>query len=155
MCMGTASGNTPIEQILARTELTIRPQEFLLIGLEHAHRPRLETDLAHINSDFFQYIVEPDMLTLLLDSNDWASLSHHYPEAKVEGPLRVFTFTVAMDWDVVGFLAVVTGLLARAGIPLGAVCGYYRDHLFISVEYAAHAEAVLRAELERVRKSET
>jgi hypothetical protein len=149
--MGTVSDNTPIEQILARTELTIRPQEFLLIGLEPSHRPRLETDLAHINSDFFQYIVEPDVLTLLLDSNDWTSLNH-YPEAKVEGPLRVFTFTMVMDWDVVGFLATVTGLLAQAGIPLGAVCGYYRDHLFISVEYATLAETVLRAELKRVRK---
>ena len=56
-----------------------------------------------------------------------------------------------MDWDVVGFLAAVTGVLAQAGIPLGAVCGYYRDHLFIAAEYADRAEAVLRAEFDRAR----
>jgi hypothetical protein len=57
-----------------------------------------------------------------------------------------------MDWQVVGFLATVTALLAQAGIPLGAICGYYRDHLFISVEHAARAEGILQTEIERVRK---
>jgi hypothetical protein len=145
-------GGTPVEEILAHTELIIRPGEFVLVGLEPDERSRLESDLASINSDFFQYIIEPDVLTLLLDSNDWAHLSHHYPQANVEGPLRIFTFSVAMDWEVVGFLATVTGLLAQAGVPLGAVCGYYRDHLFIFVEYAARAEGVLRAKIERERR---
>jgi hypothetical protein len=145
-------GGTPIEEILAHTELIIWPGEYVLVGLESNERSRLESDLASINSDFFQYIIEPDVLTLLLDSNDWAHLSPHYPQANVEGPLRVFTFSVAMDWEVVGFLATVTGLLAQAGVPLGAVCGYYRDHLFISVEYAARAEGVLRAKIERGRR---
>jgi hypothetical protein len=152
MNINTLGGDTPLEEILAHTELIIQPGEFVLVGLEPDERPRLESDLASINSNFFQYIVEPDVLTLLLDSNDWAHLSHHYPQAKIEGPLRIFTFSVAMDWEVVGFLATVTGLLAQAGVPLGAVCGYYRDHLFISVEHAARAEVVLRAEIERVRK---
>lgn len=151
MNISTLGGNTPLEEILAHTELIIRPGEFVLVGLELNERARLESDLASITSDFFQYIVEPDVLTLLLDSNDWSHLSQHYPQANVEGPFRIFTFSVAMDWEVVGFLATVTGLLAQAGISLGAVCGYYRDHLLISVEHAARAEEVLRAEIERLR----
>jgi hypothetical protein len=150
MNIRTVGGKTPIEQILTRTELTLHPGEFVLVGLEPGQRSRLESDLTRINSDFFQYIVEPDVLTLLLDNHSWVRLNPHYPQAKVEGPLRIFTFTVAMDWEVVGFLAAVTRLLADAGVPLGAICGYYRDHLFISVEHAARAEAVLRAEIERV-----
>jgi len=42
-------------------------------------------------------------------------------------------------------------VLAEAGIPLGAVCGYDRDHLFIAAEYTNQAEQALRAEMERVR----
>ncbi|MEW5959628.1 MAG: ACT domain-containing protein [Chloroflexota bacterium] len=144
-------GDTPLTAILAQTELLIHPDEFVLVGLEPAERSRLEADLAHIRGDFFQYILEPDVLTLLLDSDSWARLSRRYPEARVEGPLAVFTFSLAMEWAVVGFLAAVTGLLAQAGIPLGAVCGYYRDHLFIAVEYAERAESILRQEMERVR----
>jgi hypothetical protein len=148
----TLGGETPLEEILAHTELILRPGEFVLVGLEPAERTRLESDLASIKSDFCQYIIEPDVLTLLLDSNDWTHLSRHYPQANVEGPLRIFTFSVAMDWQVVGFLATVTTLLAQAGISLGAVCGYYRDHLFISIEHAARAEEVLRTEIERLRQ---
>ena len=152
MNIHTLGGETPLEEILAHTELIIHPGEFVLVGLEPAERARLESDLASIKSNFCQYIIEPDVLTLLLNSNDWVHLSQHYPQANVEGPLRIFTFSVVMDWQVVGFLATVTALLAQAGIPLGAVCGYYRDHLFISVEHAARAEGVLRTEIERVRK---
>ena len=151
MNFNISDGNTPLEQILAHTELTIRSGEFVLIGLPPNRRSYLEADMPSINNDFFQYIAEPDVLTLLVNTDNWAKLHPHYPEAKVEGPLRVFTFTVAMAWDVVGFLATITNLLAQADIPLGTVCGYYRDHLFISVDHAPRAEAVLRTEIERRR----
>jgi len=144
----TARGDIPLTATLAQTGLRIHPGQFLLIGLDPAERSRLEADLPHIQGDFFQYILEPDVLTVLVDRASWTKLSHRYPDAKVEGPLAVFTFTLAMDWEVVGFLAAVTGLLARAGIPLGAVCGYYRDHLFIAAAYAGQAESILRQEIE-------
>lgn len=145
-------GDTPLLASLARTGLQVHPTEFMLIGLDPAERFRVEADLPDLQGDFFQYILEPDVLTLLVDRANWARLSPRYPEAKVEGPLALFTFTLAMDWEVVGFLAAVTGLLARSRIPLGAVCGYYRDHLFIAAAYAGQAESILRQEIERQRQ---
>jgi hypothetical protein len=147
-----SGGDTPFIASLAQTGLRVHPAEFMLVGLDPAERSRLEADLPGLQGDFFQYILEPDVLTLLVDQASWARLSPRYPEAKVEGPLQVFTFTLAMDWEVVGFLAAVTGLLARSGIPLGAVCGYYRDHLFIAMAYAGQAESILRQEIERQRQ---
>ncbi|MBN1992939.1 MAG: hypothetical protein JW953_09545 [Anaerolineae bacterium] len=152
MKITTVKGQTPLAQILAQTKLTLRPGEFVLIGLEPDQRPQVEADLVNLNGDFWQYLVEPDVLTLLLKDDDWAHLEPRYPYAKIAGPFCIFTFSVAMDWDVVGFLAAVTNVLARVGVPLGAVCGYYRDHLFISVELAGRAEAVLQAEIERARQ---
>jgi hypothetical protein len=70
--------------------------------------------------------------------------SVHHPGARVEGGLLWVSFTAAMGWEVVGFLALVTGRLAAAGVPLGAVCGFSRDHLFVSRDH----EAVLRGVLE-------
>jgi hypothetical protein len=37
-----------------------------------------------------------------------------------------------MAWELVGFLALVSGALASAGVPIGAVCGFSRDHLFVA-----------------------
>ncbi|MCG3208285.1 MAG: hypothetical protein FOGNACKC_01888 [Anaerolineae bacterium] len=145
-------GGTPIEQILAATELSIHPDRFVLVGLSPQERRRIEASLAAWADSPLQYIVEPDVLTLLLPEQTWARTATQFPDARVEGPLRLFSFSVAMEWSVVGFLAAVTGLLAANGIPLGAVCGYYRDHLFIAEEFAAGAEAILRIELARYQQ---
>ena len=147
-------GETPINEILAATELIVQPGQFFLAGISPEKRIQLETDLALIKGHFFQYTVESDVLTLLVGTDDWENLSNRYPDAVVEGPLYIFTFSVAMDWQVVGFLATVTGLLAGAGIPLGAVCGYYRDHLFIDQKYARQAKTLLKAEIEHQKQAQ-
>ena len=148
------SEGTPINEILASTELIVKPGQFILAGISPEIRTRLDADLSAIKGDFFQYTVENDVLTLLVRDDDWREISGHYPDAVVEGPLYLFTFSLAMDWQVVGFLAAVTGLLAKAGIPLGAVCGYYRDHLFIDQKYAKQAETLLRAEIEHHKQAQ-
>ena len=150
----TISGGTPVEKILAATRLTVHPDLFVLAGINPAARQQVETDLSQIRSQVFQYIAEPDVLTLLLPQPDWRAVAANYPGAETTGLLRLFTFSAAMEWEVVGFLAAVAGLLAAAEIPLGAVCGYYRDHLFIAQPFAAAAENVLRTEIERCRALE-
>jgi hypothetical protein len=52
-------------------------------------------------------------------------------------------FDLPMDWQVVGFLALVTGELAKAGVSVGAVCGFHRDHLFVAGHNLPKAEAAL------------
>lgn len=50
-----------------------------------------------------------------------------------------------MTWDVVGFLARVSGVLAEAGVPIGAICGFDRDHIFIQGAHVETARKALRA----------
>ena len=68
-----------------------------------------------------------------------------HPDARIEADLLWITFEAPMGWEVVGFLARVTGALAEAGIPIGAVCGYSRDHLFVARRHREQAERVLRS----------
>ena len=60
-------------------------------------------------------------------------------------PTEAIRFRMAMDWELVGFLALVTGRLAEAGVPVGAVCGFSRDHLFVARPHLERAEDVLEA----------
>ena len=71
-------------------------------------------------------------------------LRSRHPDAQVEGGLVWIRFRAAMGWEVVGFLAKVTGALADAGIPLGAVCGFSRDHLFVHERYLEKALVTLK-----------
>jgi hypothetical protein len=57
---------------------------------------------------------------------------------------RLVTLTVHSALDAVGFLAAVTSRLAEAGISVNAVSAFYHDHLFVPVDRADEALAVLQ-----------
>ncbi|PRG73486.1 ACT domain-containing protein [Burkholderia multivorans] len=56
---------------------------------------------------------------------------------------RLITLTVHSSLEAVGFLAVISAHLAKARIPCNVVAGYYHDHLFVPVDRADEALALL------------
>lgn len=58
---------------------------------------------------------------------------------------RLITLEVHSDLAAVGFLSSVCAALAGAGIPCNAVSAFYHDHLFVPVQHAARAMAVLHS----------
>jgi hypothetical protein len=60
-------------------------------------------------------------------------------------PCRRIVLTVHSSLEAVGFLAAVTTALARAGIGVNPVAGFFHDHLFVPEARAEDAMAVLRA----------
>ncbi|MEW6152293.1 MAG: ACT domain-containing protein [Pseudomonadota bacterium] len=65
---------------------------------------------------------------------------------------RLITLTVHSALDAVGLLAAVTSRLAEAGISVNAVSAFYHDHLFVPVDRADEAMAVL-LELAKARSA--
>jgi len=57
--------------------------------------------------------------------------------------LRMITLTVHSSLEAVGFLAVITRVLADAGISVNPVSAYYHDHLFVPVDKAQRAMQLL------------
>ncbi|HVW51493.1 MAG TPA: ACT domain-containing protein [Trinickia sp.] len=58
---------------------------------------------------------------------------------------RLITLEVHSDLAAVGFLSSVSTALAEAGIACNAVSAFYHDHLFVPVQHAARAMAVLHS----------
>lgn len=56
---------------------------------------------------------------------------------------RLITLTVHSSLNAVGFLALISNCLAKAGISCNAVAAYHHDHLFIPHERAEEALALL------------
>lgn len=127
-------------EALAGMTWSLEPGEFELLGFADAPLPE---DLALLERGPAQVIREGGETTLLVRSEDAGEVRTRHADARSEGPLAWVRFEAPMGWEVVGFLARVTGALASAGVPLGAVCGFSRDHLFVHVKYLAAAEGVL------------
>ena len=72
-------------------------------------------------------------------------MRHAARDARVEGGFRLVTFDIELAWNVVGYLARITEILAAAGIPVGALSSFSRDHLLIKQDDLAKALRALGA----------
>ena len=59
-------------------------------------------------------------------------------------PQTLITLDVHSSLEAVGLIAVVTGALAKAGISVNVIAGFYHDHLFVPSSKAAQAMSVLK-----------
>ncbi|MCK6447043.1 MAG: hypothetical protein L6Q99_11695 [Planctomycetes bacterium] len=114
--------------------------DFALLGFPEPLQPE---DLALLADEPAQAVREGGESTLLVRAEHVAEALRRHPLAQVQLPLSWIRFRMPMDWQLVGFLALVSGELAAAGVPIGAVCGYSRDHLFVAREHLAATERVL------------
>ena len=82
-------------------------------------------------------------VTLLLQEDDLVRLRHVARDARVERGFRMLTFDLELPWNVVGYLAQVTNILAAAQISVGALSSFSRDHILVKQEDLGKALRVL------------
>ena len=131
--------------ILRDTGVEVHDDEFALLSIEKHRWPDL---LRNQNAgpgaeSVFMIFSDPFEVTLLLNRKDLQPVLDTITEARVERGFRLLTFTTPMSFDVVGFLAAVTRILADAGIPVVAASSFSRDHLLIKQDDLAAALKVL------------
>ena len=124
---------TDIAELLRRTGVEVAPATFFLVGLRHEDWTRLleNPELSPRPDALFMILRDGHEVTLLLEESDWRTIRHAAREARVEGGFRLVTLDLELEWNVVGYLARVTEILARAGISVGTLSSFSRDHLLI------------------------
>ncbi len=137
-----------LETALDRMLWELVDGRFALLGFGE---PPTAADLALLGEGPGQLVREHGETTLLVPAARLVEARRRHPEARVEPGLAWIRFEAPMGWELVGFLAHVTGRLAAAGVPLGAVCGFSRDHLFVAEPHLERATAVLDELFPRVR----
>ena len=132
-------------ELLRQAKVEVAPETFVLVGLRHADWARLleSPELSPRAESNFMLLRDPFEVTLLVEESDWRAMRHAARDAKVEAGFRLVTLDVELGWDVVGFLAHVTRILAGAGVPVGALSAFSRDHLLIKQEHLGNALRVL------------
>lgn len=128
-----------LEQALERMLFVVEPGEFWLLGFPE---PPSAQDLADLGQPS-QLVLESAETSLLVGAGPGQAILERHGQAQVERGLRWIRFEAPMGWELVGFLAKVCGELAAAGVPIGAVCGYSRDHIFVPGKHLERVREVL------------
>ena len=132
-------------ELLRRAKVEVAPETFALVGLRHEDWRRLleNPELSPRAESNFFLLRDPFEVTLLVEESDWRAMRHAARDARVETGFRLVTLGVELPWDVVGFFAHVTNILAMAGVPVGALSAFSHDHLLIKQDDLGNALRVL------------
>ena len=132
-------------ELLRHARVEVAPETYVLVGMRHADWARLleNPELSPRAESNFMLLRDPFEVTLLVEESDWRAMRHAARDAKAEAGFRLVTLDVELGWDVVGFLAHVTRILAAEGIPVGALSAFTRDHLLIKQDDLGKALRVL------------
>jgi hypothetical protein len=134
-----------IAELLSRTRVRVSPALYFLVGMRHEDWLRLleNPELSPRGDAPFMVLRDEHEVTLMLDETDWRAMRHAARDARVEGNFRLVTLDLELGWNVVGYLARVTAILSGAGISVGALSAFSRDHLLIKQDDLGQALRVL------------
>ena len=132
-------------ELLKSTKIEVAPETFLLISLPHDDWLKLleNPELSPRMSAPFMIFRDKWEVTLLLDEIDFGTIRHAIRDAKTEGNFRLLSFDIELDFNVIGFLAEVTRILAEAEISIVALSAFSRDHILIKQADLSKALKVL------------
>lgn len=139
-------------ELLKKSRVEVAPEMFSLVSVRRADWLKLleNPELSPRMSAPFMILSDKWEVTLLLDEIDFGAIRHAVRDAKVEGNFRLLTFDIELEWNVVGFLAEISKIFAEAGIAIGALSAFSRDHLLIKQADLATALKVLGEYVEEV-----
>lgn len=120
-------------ELLRKTKVEVAPESFFLVALPYEDWLKLleHPELSPRGTAPFMILRDRHEVTLLLDEVDYGTIKHAIRDPKTEGAFRLLTFNIELDWNVVGFFSLISKILADAGIAIGAVSAFSRDHLLI------------------------
>lgn len=126
------TGETDLSKLLGSIQPVLHPETFVFVTLKPGEAcPASVTPIMTFR--------EREGLTLIVPESDARA-------AELESAFRsrMITLNVNSSLFAIGFLAEIDVRLAKAGIAVNAVSAYFHDHLFVPVDRAEEAIAILR-----------
>ncbi len=139
-----------IARLLARTTLRVDPRSFNIVAVPVPLENSVRNVLADVLAPFFVQFL-PHEQTIVLAEDEWGRVREKFPGAREEPGYRLITLEAYLDWQVVGYLSVVTAALASARIPVGVLSSFHHDHLLVRGDRLDNAVAALQHLIDAAR----
>jgi len=128
--------------VFASTKIHLHTEEFIIVSLPLSEKEQALEAFKSLEP-FSSVTVDHAEVSLILRTSDWAAMEHLFKSSKIEGPYRTITFDIVLDLSLVGFLSVVSAVLADAGISIYALSTYLRDHILVKSSQADETVRIL------------
>ena len=130
----------------ADTKLIIHPDDYVVVSVPSAQ----SVEARRLSFRPFSSVTyDHGEVSLVVRASEWALYESRFWEAKVEGPYTLITFDIVLDLALVGYLSVVSSLLAENGVSIYTLSTYMRDHILVKKLDAEKAVEALTRLIER------
>ena len=138
--------------VFASTKLKLHPDKYTIVSLP-VEKLDMALELFKPLSPFSSITVDTEEVSLILKTSEWEKMKEHFPVFESEAPYSVITFDIVLDLSLVGFLSVVSAILADEGISIYAISTYLRDHIMVKTKEADRTIQVLDELIQRCKST--
>jgi len=138
--------------VFESTKLMLHASDYWIVSLPVEEQEKA-LDLFKPLKPFSSITIDSNEVSLILASDEWDQMRSSFKEYQEEGPYRVITFDIVLDLSLVGYLSVVSAILADAGISIYALSTYLRDHILVKAAEAERAMKLLEDLIQRCREA--
>jgi len=128
--------------VFSSTKIHLHPDDFIIVSLPLGEKEQALEAFKSLEP-FSSVTVDRAEVSLILRTSDWAAMSHLFKSSEAEGPYRTITFDIVLDLNLIGFLSVVSSVLAEEGISIYALSTYLRDYILVKSTDAQDAVRIL------------
>lgn len=139
-------------EFLKNARIEVSPETYSVVALSSA-----EWELLLENPELSPRMTVPFLIfkdkwevTLVLDEEDFAAIRDAVSASRVEHGFRMLSFDVKLEFNVVGFIARITSILAEAGVSVLPISSFSRDHVLVRQIDLASALKSLRGHVAEV-----
>ncbi len=120
-------------ELLKTAIVSTSSETFNIISMSHEDWLKLleNPELSPRMSAPFMILRDQFEVTMMLDDEDFGTIRHAVRDAKIERGFRLLTFDIELDPSVIGFLALISKILAEVNISIIPISAFSRDHLLI------------------------
>ena len=119
-----------IKEILSSTTIKEHPEDFLIVYIDPREISIARKLLCDIGP-WASVTYSPEEVSLVIEESKWNKMRYAFDNYKVSEPYRLLTFDIVLDLSIVGFLSVVSRVLADSGVSIYALSTYLKDHILV------------------------
>ncbi len=138
--------------VFASTTLKLHPDQYTIVSLPVKHQDKVLEQFKPL-TPFSSITIDTEEVSLILKTDDWEEMKNGFPVFETEGPYKVITFDIVLDLSLVGFLSVISAILADEGISIYAVSTFLRDHILVKSTEAERTVKLLDDLVDRCKST--